>query len=34
MVVKLLAVGIDKRGEVGEVFKNSVNQDYVNSADL
>ena len=25
--------GKDKRGEIGEVFKNSVNQDYVNSAD-
>jgi len=25
--------GNDKRGEIGEVFKNSVNQDYVNSAD-
>jgi len=25
--------GVDKRGEVGEVFKHTVDQDYVNSAD-
>ena len=25
--------GVDRRGEIGEVFKNKVDQDYVNSAD-